>query len=106
MERACKERQQGHVVAKKDAARAPGHRDEYCEGTRAGGDWPVLRRLREVGITGLAIGAFGEATDDAHELLGLVATTGAAERWRDAMAPSPLEKNWRKTNPSPPKIET
>ena len=64
--------------------------DEHCAGTHAGDDGPVLRRLREVGITGLAVGAFGEASDDAHELLGLVATTGAAERWRDAMAPSPL----------------
>ena len=51
---------------------------------------PSVRRLREVGVTGLAVGAFGEASDDAHKLLGLVATTGAAERWRDAMAPSPL----------------
>ena len=64
--------------------------DEHCAGTHAGDDGPVLRRLREVGVTGLAVGAFGEASDDAHKLLGLVATTGAAERWRDAMAPSPL----------------
>jgi hypothetical protein len=64
--------------------------DERCAGTRAGDDGPVLRRLREVGVTGLAVGAFGEASDDAHNLLNLVATTGAAERWRDAMAPSPL----------------
>jgi hypothetical protein len=80
--------------------------DEHCAGTRAGDDGPVLRRLREVGVTGLAVGAFGEASDDARKLLGLVATTGAAERWRDAMAPSPLEKNRQKINPSPPKIET
>ena len=31
--------------------------DEHCAGTRAGDDGPVLRRLREVGVTGLAIGA-------------------------------------------------
>ena len=65
--------------------------DEHCAGTHAGGDGPVLRRLHEVSVMGLAVGAFGEAPDDdAHKLLGLVATTGAAERWRDAMAPSPL----------------
>ena len=46
--------------------------------------------MREVGITGLAVGTVGEASDHARKLLGLVATTGAAERWRDATAPSPL----------------
>ena len=44
----------------------------------------------EVDVTGLAVGAFGEASDDVQKLLGFVATTGAAERWRGAMAPSPL----------------
>ena len=63
--------------------------DEHCAGTRAGDDGPVLRRLREVGVTGLAVGAFSEAPDDAQKLLGLVATTGAAERWRDAIAIAP-----------------
>ena len=64
--------------------------DEHFAGTHAGDGGPVLRRLREVGVTGLAVGAFGEASDDAHKLLCLVATTGAAKRWRYAMAPSPL----------------
>ena len=64
--------------------------DEHCAGTHAEDDGPVLRRLREVGVSGLAVGAFGEAPDDAQSLLGLVATTGAAERLRDAMTPSPL----------------
>ena len=55
----------------------------------AGDDGPFLRRLREVGVPGLAVGAFGEGSDDARKLLGLVATTGAAERWSGAMVPPP-----------------
>ena len=55
----------------------------------AGNDGPVFRWLREVGVTGLAVGAFGEVSDDAHKLLSLVTTAGAAERcgaalWRRA----------------------
>ena len=46
---------------------------------------PVLRRLREVGITGIAFGAFGEAPDDAHRLLKVIAVAGAEARWADAM---------------------
>ena len=48
----------------------------------------VLRRLREVGITGIAFGAFGEASDDAHRLFKIIAAAGAEARWADAMADS------------------
>ena len=64
--------------------------DAHCAGTQPNDDGPVLRQLRALGITGLAFGAFGEASDDVHRLLRLVAATGAAERWQGAMAPSAL----------------
>ena len=48
----------------------------------------MLRRLREVGITGIAFGAFDEASDDAHRLLKVTAVAGAEARWADAMARS------------------
>ena len=41
-----------------------------------------------VGITGIAFGAFGEASDDAHRLLKVTAVAGAEARWADAMASS------------------
>ena len=43
--------------------------DAHCAGTAPNDVGPVLRRLREVGITGIAFGAFGEAPDDANLLL-------------------------------------
>ena len=50
--------------------------DAHCAGTAPNDDGPVLRRLREVGITGIAFGAFGEAPDDAHRLLKVIAVAG------------------------------
>ena len=48
----------------------------------------MLRRLFEVGITGIAFGAFGEASDDARRLLKVIAVDGTEARWADAMASS------------------
>ena len=62
--------------------------DAHCAGTAPNDVGPVLRRLREVGITGIAFGAFGEASDDAHRLLKVIAVAGAEARWADAMASS------------------
>ena len=62
--------------------------DAHCAGTEPGDVGPVLRRLREVGITGIAFGAFGEASDDAHRLFKIIAAAGAEARWADAMADS------------------
>ena len=44
--------------------------DEHFADTHTGDDGPVLRRLREVDVTGLAVGAFVEAPDDAHGVCG------------------------------------
>ena len=64
--------------------------DAACCGVpRGAGDGPVLRRLRELGpVRGLVVGAFGEASDDAHRLLKVIAVAGAEARWADAMASS------------------
>ena len=47
--------------------------DMHCAGMAPNDVGPVLRRLREVGITGIAFGAFGKASDDAHRLLKAIA---------------------------------
>ena len=62
--------------------------DAHCAGTAPNDVGPVLRRLREVGITGIAFGAFGEASDDAHRLLKVIAIASAEARRADAMASS------------------
>ena len=62
--------------------------DAHCASTAPGDVGPVLRRLREVGITGIAFGAFGEAPDDAQRLLKVIAAADAEVRWADAMAES------------------
>ena len=55
-----------------------------------GADGPILLRLRQIGSTGLAVGAFGEASDNnAHGLFEMCVCSGAYQRWGDAMAISP-----------------
>ena len=60
--------------------------DAHCAGTAPNDVGPLLRRLREVGITGIAFGAFGEASDDAHRLLKATAVAGAEARWATGTA--------------------
>ena len=76
--------------AQRRTGRARGGACTHCICLYARRARSILRRLRELGIKGLAVGAFGGASEGAFKLLDFVATTGAAERWRDAMAPSPL----------------
>ena len=66
--------------------------DQQYVGTAAGEDGPVSRRLAGYGrVRGLVFGAFGEASEDVHDLVQTLASSYSARHWIDMHARDPNE---------------